>query len=418
MTPLHTRGACPRLAEPMQTGDGLIARIVTTRAIPLKSFAALCAAAQKHGNGVMEISARGSLQVRGLTPSSAAPFASAVAELDIELCDGVPVISNALPDDPTALIDADALAFSLRRAMAARELALSPKVSVVIDGGGSPHLDALTADLRLRAIQMADEAKLQVSLAGDSASATPLGVVALDDAVDVATHILAVIASRGPAARAADLLRGEGIRVFNETAGDRMATATPLPMRPRAEPIGLHKLSNGRCAMGVALAFGQASAGDLMALARSARANGATWARPAPGRALLLGPIDEMTGFVLATAADDFGFVVDARDPRRRIVACAGAAACASGLIAARALAAKLAEHLPPSRDGIAVHVSGCAKGCAYPGPAPLTIVGTGQGCGIVCNGTARATPQHYVHARDLVAEVLRASQPRDSVDA
>ena len=125
-----------------------------------------------------------------------------------------------------------------------------------------------------------------------------------------------------------------------------------------------------------------------------------------------------MTGFVLATAADDFGFVVDARDPRRRIVACAGAPACASGLIAARAIAAKLAEHLPPSRDGIAVHVSGCAKGCAYPGPAPLTIVGTGQGCGIVCNGTARATPQHYVDARDLVAEVLRASQPRNSVDA
>ena len=27
MTALHIRGDCPRLAEPMQTGDGLLARL-------------------------------------------------------------------------------------------------------------------------------------------------------------------------------------------------------------------------------------------------------------------------------------------------------------------------------------------------------------------------------------------------------
>jgi precorrin-3B synthase len=418
MTVPHARGACPRLAKPMQTGDGLLARLVTAGPIPLDAFIGLCAAAQEHGNGMMEISSRGSLQVRGLTPVSAPLFASAVAGLDIELCERAPVLSGPLPDDPAALIDADALASSLRRAIAAHELRLAPKVSVVIDGGGCLHLDALTADLRLRAIETAQGPKLHVSLAGDAASATPLGLVALDDAVNVATRILALIASRGPTARAADLLRGEGIRVFNEAVGNRMARATPLPMRPCAEPIGLHRLRGGQCAIAVALAFGQVEADDLSAFAGLARANGATWVRPAPDRTLLLGPIDEMTGFVLATAADDLGFVVDARDPRRRIVACPGAPACASGLVAARALAAELAEQLPPSRHGIAVHVSGCAKSCAHPGAAPLTIVGTSQGCGIVRNGTPRATPQRYVDPRNIVTEVQCVLPSRETVDA
>ena len=418
MSPLHSRGACPRLAEPMQTGDGLLARLMPARLMPLESFAALCAAAEDQGNGLIEISARGSLQVRGLSPDSAPLFASAVAALDIELCDSVPVISNPLPDDPTALIDADALASSLRRAIGTRGLELAPKVSVVIDGGGRLHLDTLTADLRLRAFVIAGATKLHLSLAGDAASATPLGLAAPDDAIEAATRLLGLIASHVPTARASDLLRGEGIRVFNETVGNRMAMATPLPMRPRAEPIGLHRLRDGQCAIGVALAFGHASAGNLIEFADIARANGASWARPAPDRTLLLGPIDEMTGFVLATAADDLGFVVDARDPRRRIVACPGAPACASGLIAARVLAAELAEHLPPSRDGVAVHVSGCAKGCAHPSAAPLTLVGTMQGCGIIRNGTASAMPQHSVKPSNLVAEVLRTQRPRETVDA
>jgi len=121
MTSPVARGACPRLSEPMQTGDGLLARMVTAGPIPLDQFARLCAAANEHGNGVIEISARGSLQVRGLTLLSAPLFASAVAALGIELCDDVPVLADPLAGDAASLIDADALAADLRRA-ASRQL--------------------------------------------------------------------------------------------------------------------------------------------------------------------------------------------------------------------------------------------------------------------------------------------------------
>jgi len=415
MSATFVRGACPRLAAPMETGDGLLARLVPAGPIATDAFADLCAAARAHGNGIIEVSARGSIQVRGLTPVSAPLFAASVHALDIDTCDGVPVLAGPLADDPTALIDAHGLAASLRQTIAASGHTLAPKISVVIDGGGLLHLDALTADVRLRAVPTAEGPKLHVALAGDAASATPLGLVAPDEAANLVTRLLAVIAAQGSDTRASDVLRGKGLGAFSGVAGDGLAAARPLTARPTPETIGLHRLKGGACAIGVALPFGQAHATDLVALAGIAQANGATWVSAAPNRTLLLGPIDELTGFVLATAADNLGFVVDARDSRRRVVACPGAPGCASGLIAARALAAEIASALPASQAGIAVHVSGCAKGCAHPGQAPLTIVGTEHGCGIVHHGSARERPERVVEARDLVAEISKA---REAVDA
>jgi len=412
MTVALARGACPRLDAPMETGDGLLARIVPTGPIGIDAFSMLCATAQTYGNGLMEVSARGSLQVRGLSHDSARLFAESAARLGLDASDGVPVLATPLPDDPTALIDAHALAAEIRRGIAARDLVLAPKVSVVVDGGGRVHLDALPADIRLRAVDSADTPKLLVSLAGDAASSLPLGVVTPDDAPAVVAALLAVIAAQGATARARDV---SDPNAFAAAAHGRFEAPIAVPVRGRAQTIGLHGLKDGRCAIGIALPFGQARALDLIALTRITRANGAAWLATAPERTLLLGPIDEMTGFALATAADTLGFVVDARDSRRRVVACPGAPACASGLIPARKLAAEIAESLPASEEGIAVHVSGCAKGCAHPVPAPLTIIGTRDGYGFVQNGTARAEPEGYGEPRALLRKALAIEESTDA---
>jgi precorrin-3B synthase len=415
MNAAFVRSSCPRLAAPMSTGDGLLARLVPAGSILIDAFAALCAAAGTHGNGIVEISARGSLQVRGLTPVSAPLFAAEVEGLGIDLCNSVPVLAGPLPDDPTALIDAHALAARLRERLDAAALILAPKVSVIVDGGGHPHLDALAADVRLRAVHTAEGIKLLVLLAGDAGSATPLGLVASRDAPEAVLTFLSMIAALGPDARARDLVRSEAVRVL----ADRLEAPIHLPARPPAETIGLHRLKGGACTIGVALEFGQAQANDMVVLAGIAKANGANWAVTAPGRTLLLGPIGEMTGFALATAADHLSFVVDARDARRRVVACPGAPSCASGLIPARALAAEIASALSPSQAGVAVHVSGCAKGCARPAPAPLTLVGTERGCGVVRHGTPRATPERHIDMRDLTAEAVRLCDlKRETADA
>jgi precorrin-3B synthase len=184
-----------------------------------------------------------------------------------------------------------------------------------------------------------------------------------------------------------------------------------------AEAIGRHPLRDGSIALGIALAFGHAQADALEQLARIAAAYGASSVRPAPGRALLLIGVTEQDAAELASVAEPLGFVVSASDPRRRVAACPGKPACASGLIAARSLAAEVARSLPPARATPAIHISGCAKGCAHPAPAALTVVGTERGCGIVRDGTAGATPRYHVDAADLAAEVARiAVESREAV--
>jgi precorrin-3B synthase len=398
MTRTHARGACPGLSAPMVTGDGLLVRLMPAGPIPLDAFISLCQAAHTHGNGTMEISARGSLQVRGLTPLTAPRFAGAVAALDIDLCEGVPVLADPLPDDPAALINANSIAAALRRAVAGAGLSLAPKVSVVVDGGGCLSLDALFADIRLRALATSEGPRFQLALAGEAASATPLGTIARDQAVDAVLALLTLIAAQGPEARAADILGAEASRSGNGTA----------PIRPRFDAIGRHALKDAVFALGLGLAFGHTRAETLVELARMAKTKGADWARPAPGRALLLGTLSEANATATKQAAAGLGFVTEPSDPRRRIAACPGAPACAHGLIAARALAAEIARHVPLSGDGVAIHISGCAKGCAHPKPAPLTIVGTAQGCGIVRNGSAQGTPSAYADPADLLAELDR----------
>lgn len=311
----------------------------------------------------------------------------------------MPVVADPLPDDPAALIDVHLIAAALRRAIAEKKLSLAPKVSVVVDGGGGLGLDALSADIRLRAVATAEGPKLHFALAGDAVSATPLGTIAQDEAVDAVLTLLTLIAARGPEARAADVLP--------MPAGSRSANATAT-LRPRSGAIGRHALKDATFALGLGLAFGHARAETLAELARTAKTNGADWARPAPDRALLLGPLGAISAAATQNAAEKLGFIVDAADPRRRIAACPGAPACAHGLIAARALAAELARLVPLPAGGIAVHISGCAKGCAHQKPAPLTVVGTAQGCGIVRDGTAQSTPSAYILPADLVSELDR----------
>ena len=402
----RARGACPCLAEPMETGDGLLARIVPTGLIPIDAFAALCAAARTHGNGQMEITARGSLQVRGLNETSAPRLASAVETLDFAFDEHVPVVANPLPTDPTARIRASGIASATRDAIAARAVCLAPKVSVVIDDGGPISFDTLAADIRLRAVDPGESSGLALSVGGDGDTATQLGVTTPHIAPTLVADLLAVLANYGPQARMRDVVEREGVEPFLRAAGDRIAPLKGCPTTRAMEAIGLHRLHDGSCAIGVALPFGQAQALDLIALSQIAGANGADWVALAPQRSLLLGPIGEMTAFALGTAADTLGFVVDARDARRRIAACAGAPACASGYIPARQLAAQIAERLP--QGDFALHVSGCPKGCARPRPAPLTIVGTSHGADFICGGEVRHLSGDALSTDDLVARAVQ----------
>ncbi|MGF1551496.1 MAG: hypothetical protein ACFBWO_03210 [Paracoccaceae bacterium] len=105
--------------------------------------------------------------------------------------------------------------------------------------------------------------------------------------------------------------------------------------------------------------------------------------RLTPWRALLLEDARE--------AAPPEGFVVAADDPIRRVEACPGAPACASASVATRPLARALAGRVPGR-----LHVSGCAKGCAWPRAAGTVLVGREGRFDLVRSGHAWDTPVRH----------------------
>jgi precorrin-3B synthase len=406
------RGACPGLSAPMQTGDGLLVRLTPTGTMPLDAFAALCAAARQHGNGIAEITARGNIQVRGLSTSSAPRFADAIAALGIAAADGVPVLSDPLAGlDPEEFVDAEALAADLRHTLARSSLAarLGAKVSVAIDGGGSLTLDAIAADVRLRAERMDGGIALLISIGGDATSAVPLGAVSPGDGVEAAMRLLDVTARRGRNARARDIVAAEGTTAFRPAVADLLiGDAPPRAACQSSEAIGVHRLRDGRSAYGVGLAFGHADAMTLQQLAEAARTAGAIGIRAAPGRVLAIISLTPQALSSFVALAENLGFIVRADDPRRNIVACAGAPLCGSAHIATRTIAPQIADAAAPHGDGVKIHISGCVKGCAHPASVALTVVGTSDGCALIANGSARDTPFAVIPTNELPTAIAR----------
>ncbi|MER9841291.1 precorrin-3B synthase [Mesorhizobium australicum] len=419
MNAFSRRGACPALSAPMQTGDGLLVRLnpiaggtssggtssggPPSRGLSPKLLIALAESASRHGNGIMEVTARGSLQIRGLTTESAALLATEVDALGIAVRTGVPVETGPLAGiDPHEIADPRPMAERITAAIEGAGLAprLGPKVSVVVDGGGQLTLDAVTADVRLKAVGVSAGTLWAISVAGDSQSEKRLATADEDAARDIAVAALRMVAEKGRDAHTRDLSE----RQLASLAGWH---STPPPsvlpeiggteegaVEHSCLPVGLFDLNNGH-AFGIGLPYGSMPADKIIGLAQSSLALGTSEIRLAPGRALLfLGQPANANQSLHHTAAT-LGFVTSPTDPRTRIAACPGAPACASGRIATRDIAEAIATENADILD-FTLHVSGCAKGCANPGPAALTIVGGENGAGLVVNATAKALPAGY----------------------
>lgn len=399
------RNACPSLAAPMRTGDGWLARLPPLVApMTPAMLAALASAANRHGNGLVEISKRGNLQLRGLAEDGAGGLAADLAEAGLDLADGIPISLDPLA--ALAGIDAAPIVHDLHRRIdeAGVAASLAPKFTIVLDFGSPLAPQGLSADLRLafRGDRVA------ISLGGDDArDANWIGWIAAAEAIDATLAILAALAAHGPGAR----LRGPG-----GLAGDPVIAAGVADLSDAAVPpkIGAAGVAIGPiegyevAVQGIAFPFGQSDAEALRELAEAASRAGLAAFAPAPERALLLAGDNEAVAATLSVAAR-LGFITAPSDPRRFIAACIGSAGCASGRIPARRMAEAAAGGLAPLLDGsFTLHLSGCAKGCAHPEPAKITLVGVDNGAGLVLDGRARDAPVGIAPASVLLAGLGR----------
>ncbi|WP_454857305.1 precorrin-3B synthase [Rhizobium binxianense] len=394
------RGACPALSAPMATGDGLLVRLRPAGgALSPSQFRSLACAAEAHGNGLLEITARGSLQIRGLRPETIEPLTADINAAGIVVPNGPAIEMSPLHGiDPEEVGNAASMEAALRRNLAGllSSPLIAPKLSIVVDGGGAFGLAALSADIRVVAIA---PDQWFVAIAGDGVSARPVALGPMKEAVDAVAGILDRLIALGRYGRARD--------IDPVSLHDRVPAVDGV-QPPRMPPplAGLHQLSDGKTVLGVKLEFGQIKATDLVSFLDAAERCGATGIRLSPGRGFfLIGLSRDVMPEMLKVAVRD-GLGTSPGEATDYIAACAGAGACASAFYETKALAWRIAAAAPALLDGsLTLHLSGCAKGCAHARPA-LTVVGSVEGYDLVLDGRAADVPDAQI-AGDAIESAI-----------
>ncbi|MBY5786224.1 precorrin-3B synthase [Rhizobium leguminosarum] len=391
---MRRRGACPALAAPMPTGDGLLVRLRPAGgALTPSQFASLARSAAAHGNGILEITTRGNLQIRGLRAETVGQLVADIDVAGITVPDGPAIETSPLHGiDPEEISNPAAMEMALRSTLhdLLASPRLAPKLSLIVDGGGAFGLSTLSADIRIVAQSGAD---WLVAINGDGEAAMPVAIGSAEAAISAVGEILSLLAILGRGRRTRDidpaLLRAR----FPAMDGIQF-----MPSRAAGMPLaGSHRLEDGKTILGVRPEFGQMRASDLVALLDLAKALGATAIRLAPGRGFFFIGLSADTVPAIQAAAARHGFSTQPDENTEHIAACAGAGACGSAFYETRALARRLIAAAPALFDGsLTLHLSGCAKGCAHARPA-LTLTGSAEGYALILNGLAADLPDERI---------------------
>ena len=387
--------ACPGILALHPARDGHVARIrLPGGYVSRAQWAALAALAGEFGDGCLDLTARGNVQLRGLPPEAGAGLARRAARAGL---------LPSTPHDRSRNITGSPLAglaglLPLRRLVRALDTAIvaDPRLAAlpgrflfaVDDGSGGAGLAACDIGLR-RAGRQAEMivAGRVVGVAVPVGAAVPAAVTAARAAVACGVG--------GPVTRIADLDDG-GERVaaaIGGSLGDQVAASDARL------PLGIHDTSNGaRLRLGphgaarggvlvvaaplsrlsrdqAALIGGLIRAGEVLRLGIAGRVVIPLEQPPTPGEATVRVRCGDsntklaQSGLAAAAALASLagsGLLTGDDDELAGVTACSGTA-CLKAAADVRALARPLPGH-PPT------HWAACPRGCGRPPDAELVV--------------------------------------------
>jgi precorrin-3B synthase len=405
--------ACPGALQVHEAADGPLARVrLPGGAISAAQLRELAACATELGSGVIELTSRANIQVRGLrSPAAFAARIAAAGLLPSAAHERVRNIVASPLGGRTGLVDTQVLVETLDLALCARpRLAGLPGRFLFAVDDGTGDMPALGADVTFAA------AGERLLLAGrDTGLAVPVAS-AVQHMIAAAEAFLDErgLAGREQAAwRIAELENGPAriaarLRAAPPPPGpapESAAQAVPATVMPggpavpatvaRGGPaasghhVGRVEQRDGRVALEAVVPLGRLSALQAHTIADAASACGGTDRRAAaseavpvrftPWRTVVLLDLSPTAADRAARTLHEAGLVTDPESPWIGVSACTGRPGCAKSLADVQEDARRWVAALegPPATP---VHWAGCERRCGLPRGRVVQRVATGDG--------------------------------------
>ncbi len=373
--------ACPGALRLHPAEDGHLARLrLPGGYLTYRQLLALADATDALGDGDVEITSRGNLQLRGLREHCAADLAERLRAVQLLPSDTHERVRNIVASPLAGLdgrgrtdVDLPAWVRELDTALCAAPWAarLSGKFLFALDDGRGDTA-ALNADVTLIAV-------------GDGRALLRLGrarrATAVDRpvpaALDAARHFLDLAAGRAWHLREVQDELPDGDVPLPRFAGERPALGAVSGGTSGGDP--------GR-AVSVGLRFGRASSAQWRLLAEALGADGASSVRLTPWR----GVVVPGAGPEWLPRLAEAGFRTESGGPWEGVTACTGLPGCGKALADVRAQAARAIAAVPA--EGLPVHWSGCERRCGHPAGRWVDVLATATGHRITVDGRVRET--------------------------
>ena len=396
--PKRDASACPGLFRIVPALDGGLCRIK----LPLGQLAAsqaraIAAVSERFGSGIVDATNRANLQLRGIKKNAESALIDSLLNAGLGPTDPNAddvrnvMVSPTAGFDPDQRIDtlpmARALLAHLQADIAFR--ALSPKFSVLIDGGERVAAVDHPHDIWLASL---GDAEMALGIAGSPPAQdqdrTPFLVVPTSHAVESVTAAIVLfldMAANNPGAtRFRHLEADNALDRLGHIVG---ATARRKATWRRASPvsdghIGIRaQRQAGAVFVGAMPPLGRFSPRMLIGIAAVSEEFGAGHMRLTPWQSILIPEIHESAAPRVVQALEALGLTCDPLSPLASMIACAGSTGCAASFSDTKADALALVHMLPAQgRTHRIIHLSGCAKSCASARTAEITLVASAPG--------------------------------------
>jgi ferredoxin-nitrite reductase len=394
--PLLDTPKCPGVFYQTPSCDGSITRIrIPGGIISTLQLSVIIDLARLFGDGNVYLTNRANLQIRGVNQI---PSTALINLQQVGLAATIPEIDHIrnIMASPTAGIDVEELIDTLPLV---RELdnyicshpelnRLSAKFSVGFDGGGRVAISQQPNDIKFVVVQDLDgEIYLRLFLGNPTdIFVQPQECLPVIAAL-IKVYLMQVDIKTSPKHRFLEVVKNLGLENYLELVKSELPFILKqiniqfTERENQHHHLDIHQQKQPNLSyIGIAVPLGKISTYQLEQLRKIADIYGSKTLRLTPWQNILIPDIKNQDIFRVKSEIANTGLQTSANSPQSGIVACTGNQGCKAGITDTKAMATSLIEYLTThiSLDApCKIHLTSCAKSCAYHGKSDMTLLGT-----------------------------------------